>query len=260
MAGETLEQAGFARIDAEVVELHLRLGPGQRGRPLEGGGVAMLVDEVEHRLAGSCDHRPEGDAHDRAGRDPHAAAQGEDRIEHGADRVRQRPAVDHRDRRSDAVAAAEEAGPVGLDLRLSHGLAIDDGQMRRPDFRLARRRAAAASPGWRPTSARYSVSTNSFDEGRMRDVVGLRRQHQLGIGGDVDLARPAAGIGDRDAADLGIVLGRDEHLQRGRERSVAAREFGAILVEDDVIGVGLDAARLEARRPHVAAADVARKT
>ena len=51
VAGETLEQAGLARIDAEVVELHLRLGPGQRGRPLEGGGVAMLVDEVEQRLA-----------------------------------------------------------------------------------------------------------------------------------------------------------------------------------------------------------------
>ena len=61
-----------------------------------------------------------------------------------------------------------------------------------------------------------------LQEGRMRDVVGLRRQHQLGVGRHVDLARPVAGIRDRDAADLGVVFGRDEHLQRRRERPVAA--------------------------------------
>ena len=33
---ETLEETGFARIDAEVMELHLRLGPGERGRAIEG--------------------------------------------------------------------------------------------------------------------------------------------------------------------------------------------------------------------------------
>ena len=53
VAGDTLEQARFAGIDAKMMQLHLRLGPRQRGRPLECGGVAMLVDEVEHRLAGS---------------------------------------------------------------------------------------------------------------------------------------------------------------------------------------------------------------
>ncbi len=42
-------------------------------------------------------------------------------------------------------------------------------------------------------------------EGRMRDVVGLRRQHHFGIGRHIDLARPVAGIGNRHAADLGVV-------------------------------------------------------
>ena len=51
VSGETLEQARFARIDAEMMQLHLRLRPGERRRPLEGGCVAMLVDEVEQRLA-----------------------------------------------------------------------------------------------------------------------------------------------------------------------------------------------------------------
>ncbi len=138
MARDPLEQAGFGRIDAEVVELHLRLGPGQRGRTLERGGVAMLVDEIEHRRPRRCNDRPEGDADDRAGCHTHTAAQSEDRIEHGADSVGQRPAVDHRDRPVDVVAAAEEARPIGLDLWLSHRLAVDDCQMRGPDFLLCR--------------------------------------------------------------------------------------------------------------------------
>ena len=37
MARQALEQAGFARGDAEMMQLHLRLGPGERGGALEGG-------------------------------------------------------------------------------------------------------------------------------------------------------------------------------------------------------------------------------
>ena len=130
---------GFACIDAKMMELHLRLRPRQRGRPFECGGIAMLVDKVEHRLAGCGNHRPEGDAHGGARCDANAAAQCEDRIEYRADRVGQGPTVGHRDRRTDAVAAAKETGTVGFHLGLPHRLAIHDGQMRRPDFLLCRR-------------------------------------------------------------------------------------------------------------------------
>ena len=127
----------------------------------------------------------------RAGRDAHAPAQREDRIEHRTDRVRERPAVDHRDRRSDAAAAAEEAGPVGLDLGFPTTLAIDDGEMRSPDFRLGRR-----SPPARRQDGAYFGEIFGLDEQlgerRMRDVGGLRRQHELGIGRDLDLAHAAA--------------------------------------------------------------------
>ena len=37
------------------------------------------------------------------------------------------------------AAAAEEPGPVGLDLRFAHGLAFDDGKMGGPDFGFAGR-------------------------------------------------------------------------------------------------------------------------
>src|ERR1700687_6284271 len=106
-----------------MVELPLGLGPSERRRPLEGGSVAMLVDEVKQRFARGCDHGPKVDSDNRTGCDSHAPPQGEYRIEHGTDGVRERPTVDRRDCRSDAAAATEESGPIGFHLRLSHGAA-----------------------------------------------------------------------------------------------------------------------------------------
>ena len=68
-----------------------------------------------------------------------------------------------------------------------------------------------------------------------------------------------AGVGDRDAPDLGVVLGRDDDLERRGERAVAAHELGAILGEHHVVAVGPRAARLVAGRPHLAAVDVAQE-
>src|SRR5712691_3435162 len=93
----------------------------------------------------------------------------------------------------------------------------------------------------------------------MRDVGSLRRQHKLGIGSDVDLTRAVTGVRYRDATDLGIVFGRDEHLHSRLERSVAACELSAILVERDAVFAGIDATRLESSRPYPAAVDVAQK-
>jgi hypothetical protein len=41
----------------------------------------------------------------------------------------------------------------------------------------------------------------------MRDIVGLPRECDFGVGGDFDFARAVAMIGDRDAAHLRVVLG-----------------------------------------------------
>jgi hypothetical protein len=46
--GEALEQMRFVHADIEMVKLHLRLGPGKRGRALERHRFVMLVGEVEH--------------------------------------------------------------------------------------------------------------------------------------------------------------------------------------------------------------------
>ena len=79
MSGKALESACLAWADSKMTELHLRLGPGEGCRPLEGGCVAMLIDEVNQRLARGCDHGPKGNVHTRAWRDPHSPAQCEDR-------------------------------------------------------------------------------------------------------------------------------------------------------------------------------------
>ena len=51
--------------------------------------------------------------------------QAEDRVEHGAGGVRERPAVDDRHRRPRAAPAAEEAQAVGLELDGADRLALD---------------------------------------------------------------------------------------------------------------------------------------
>ena len=65
-----------------------------------------------------------------------------------------------------------------------------------------------------------------------------------------------AEVRDGHPAHFRVVFGRDQHLQGGRKRPVAARELGAVLVEGDLVAVGLGADRLVGRRPDLAAGDV----
>ena len=74
--GQTLEEIGFVGVDAEMVKLHLRLGPRERDGALEGGGVVMFVSQVERFAARGRDQRPERDA--RRGARALAARGGED--------------------------------------------------------------------------------------------------------------------------------------------------------------------------------------
>jgi len=94
-------------------------------------------------------------------------------------------------------------------------------------------------------------------ESRMRGVGGVGREHQFRVRGQLDFARAISDVGDRYAADFGVVLGRDSDFERGGEGAVAADYLGAIFGELDIVTVGLDAAWLITRRPDFAAGDVA---
>jgi len=161
MASQTLKQGRLSRPDAQVMKLDLSLGPSERRGALIGGRVAMLVDAIQQGGARFGRHRPERDPNRGARRHDHAAAQGEDRIKHGADGIGQRSRVQHRKRRVDVAAPAEEARPVGFELglptaspsatlRCAAHISGSDG--------VRFRRVARIAPG----STKYSVSTNSF--------------------------------------------------------------------------------------------------
>ncbi len=79
----------------------------------------------------------------------------------------------------------------------------------------------------------------------------LRGQHDLGIGGDIDLAGPVLEVGDRQPAKLGVVLRGDHDLEGGRQRLVPLHDLGPILGVDNVVGVRLGPAGLEAGRPDI---------
>ncbi len=255
VSSKPLKQPRLARRHAEMVELHLSLRPRQHRSARKRGGVAMLVDAVEQRGAAGGGDGPKGHANGRAWRNADAAADRKDGVEDGAGRIRQRTAVRHGDGRANAAAATEESRSVGLEFGRAYRFAVDDAQMRGPDFRVGRR---PSSPGRHDRADVGPILSfnEQFREGWMRDVGALRRENDLGVRRDFDLAGADAGIRDRNAANFGVVLAGYKYVQRRRQRAVAARHLDAVLVEGHGIGVRLDAARLEARRPRHAAAHV----
>ena len=96
-------------------------------------------------------------------------------------------------------------------------------------------------------------------EGRVRDVGRLRREGDLRVRRQLDLASVRAEVGQRHAADLRVVLRRHDDGQAGRDRAVATGELGVILRVGDLVAVRLRAAGLVARRPHRAGVHVAQE-
>jgi len=170
----------------------------------------VLVDRIEKGFARRRHHRPEGDPRRATRRDAQAPAQGEHWIQHRADSVRQASPVDRRDGVADVVAAAEETGAVGLYLDVTDRFAFDDREMGGPQLGLVR----AAATARRQDGARGQQFGlyEHLGEGLVRCIGQWRRQHDLGVGGDLDVTRRTAGIGDRHATDLGVVLRRDHDV------------------------------------------------
>ena len=170
--GETLVLFCRTAIDAEMVQLHLGLGPGERGSALERAGIVVLVDQIEDVLPRRGDHGPEIDARRRTRRYPHPAAQGEDRIEHRSGRAGKRPPIDRRGGRANAASPAEKSRAIGFELAIAYGLATDDRQVRGPDLWL-RRRPPPPRRQYRAQSGEVLGLDEQFGECRVRNVGGL---------------------------------------------------------------------------------------
>src|SRR6266852_388496 len=105
--------------DAQVMQLHVRLGPREGDSALERGYVVMLVGLIEGIGAGRRDHCPESYSRCGAGRDADPSAQTEARVEHGADRIGKRAAVDYGNCGVSVAPAAKKARAVGFKLDIA---------------------------------------------------------------------------------------------------------------------------------------------
>ena len=116
--GQALEVGGFGRFDVEMAQLHLGLSPGQGLDAVVGAAVVVLLDQAQQLVTRVGDQGPERYAGDLARRHPDPVLEREDRVEHGADAVRQGLAFgDHRGS-GHARSLADEAGAIGLILRV----------------------------------------------------------------------------------------------------------------------------------------------
>ena len=166
----------------------------------------MAVHQVEQCLARRRNQGPEADACHAGGRNADALAQREDRVQHMPHRVREAPGIGQRHRIAQAARAADELRTVGLDLRRPDGIPLDDGELRGPDSGIVLPPLAPRGEE-HPLLGHILRLDEELGEGRMCDVIGRPRQHQLHIGGDLQLPYGGADVGDRDAAHLGVILG-----------------------------------------------------
>ena len=139
---EPLKKLRFVGADAEMPQFDLRLRPGKSPRALKRACIAILVGEVQDILAGGRHNRGKNEVNRFARRDVNDAAQAHHRVENGADRVRERPAVDHGNRTAEIAGAADETRAVGFILQLAGRIAFDDKDVRQPDGRFLRRTLA----------------------------------------------------------------------------------------------------------------------
>ncbi|MNU73210.1 hypothetical protein D3C71_626880 [compost metagenome] len=232
---QVLQRQVLRGRDAQVAQPHLR----QRGRHAGGAlhvhGLQVAVDAGHQRLDALVGGGGEAQARGGARRDRQAHAQAGDGVQAvhllalGRERLRVERRVGQR------AVAADEGAPVGHAVDRQH-VGIDRGhEVHRGHHRIAMQARLARQQQRAP--CRFPAR---FDEqvgkGRMR-LVGLGvRQHRLEVRDEFERARFVARVVQRDVAQLGVVLGADEHrgahLQPGAGRielHLVGQEAGAVV-------------------------------
>ena len=246
-AAEALEQDRVVDGEAEVPQLDLAVRAGERQRPGDGAPVVVLLHEAVGLFFGLGKAGDEGDAGRAAGRQPHELTQRDDRVEHRAGRVRQRVGGRQRDRIPERAAAPDEARAVGLELRRRADAPAAAEQVEEIGPGAARARPARADQ--RITLGQRRRLDEQVRERRVREVGLRRRQHDFRVAGEIEAARLAAVVGDRDPPQLDVVLGRDDDLGARLQASVDPAEHRPVEREGDFELVGVASDRLMGGRP-----------
>ena len=183
------------------------------------------------------------------------AADRDDRIEDRPCRARERRMV-HRDRICDGATTTDERRARGLVAGLPVRGAVHRHHVHHP------RRALGAGP--RATRAqdalvrRHELGLDEqVRERRVRCIGARLGQHHLGVARQLDRAPGAAAVGQRDAAELDVVLGRDRDLHVRLDLVIRAAELRAPLREDRLVAATARERGLMRDRPHGAGIAVA---
>ena len=129
--------------------------------------------------------------------------------------------------------AAEESRAIGFPLDGAAEPPVDAEHVERPRRRLV---GAARPPAEQQAGAlRVELGLDEqLAERRVGEIVLGTREHDLGVAGDLDLARPVAAVGDRQPAHLDVVFRRHGDLQLRLEVAVAAPERDLVEIEGRV--------------------------
>src|SRR5438034_6192411 len=107
--------------------------------------------------------------------------------------------------------------------------------------------------------ARWHVYSfdEEFDERRMREVGGRRREDDFGIAGDFEFANRQTVVPDRDSAHLDVVFRRNRDVELRGDVAVAAPKARPIARERHGVIVRLTCRGLIRGGPYCPAADIA---
>ena len=203
--GEALEELGLVARDAQVPQRALRLGVGQREGARGGAGVVVLVRHGQSAIPAHGHPRREGQAHESTGCQTDALSQADDRVQHGPRGAGEGPPVEGH-RILGAAAAAQEPLAVGFPFHRPLHPPVHAQHVDRPHAGLV---PGAGSPGANQGGALGQVLGfhEELAEGGVGQVLADRRQGDLGVARDLELARPVALVGHGQAAHLDVVLG-----------------------------------------------------
>ena len=242
----------------ELPQHHLAVGPRQVEYAIGEAAVLILFDQAEHRVARIGHSAHDIDRRRVAGIDRDLLANRRDRIEHRSGRARQRAAAQQRARRGQRAAASDKAHAVGFERRRA-GVAMHRHQLER--YRrvlVARARPARAQNRGAPLDD-LGLHEQVAERGVQR-VGCRRRQHHFGIARDFYRAARAAAVGDAHAAQLDVVLGRNDDLGMRLDIEIAPAKLGAAFGEDRLVVLGGAQRGLVRDRPELAARNVAQVT
>ncbi len=228
---------------------------GEREGPRGGGRIVVALREREGRLAARGHPGGEREPHHAPRREAHALAQAHDGVEQHAGGAGERAPVERLGVLR-AAAPAEEVAAVALPLHrtLRPALLADD--VHREELGVLR----GARPA--PTEQRVALGhvlrlDEELAEGGVGEVVGVRREHDLGVARDLELPRALAVVRHLQPAHLDVVLGRDGDVELRSDLVVGPLEGRLLHGEGDQVVRGFPGGRVVRRGPDPTAADVA---